>query len=226
MKHIPQIAYTLKIYDIIFQRKVCLKHIPDITFTLNINVMPARIAGGRLLLEHTDETASSEAAGQHRIWQQKLSSKPNGGGGTRAINSESRPNWTKLNYEQDNLFIWSRCYLGKAPLPGEICSLFLMKLVLRETSKKCPEFKCAPPLIWLENDIIVHLHWNTPHKRGGKQSGDVDWLIITKPCLLSTQEAWLQLRGICNVVYYFMILILGVTVVCDSVALTSVSDKS
>ena len=29
----------------------------------NIYVMPARIAGGRLLLEHTDETASSEAAG-------------------------------------------------------------------------------------------------------------------------------------------------------------------
>ena len=38
------------------------------------NVMPARIAGGRLLLEHTDETASSEAASQHRIRQRKLSS--------------------------------------------------------------------------------------------------------------------------------------------------------
>ena len=54
--------------------------------------MPARIAGGHLLLEHTDETASSEAAGQCRIRQRKLSSKLNGGGGTRAINSELRPN--------------------------------------------------------------------------------------------------------------------------------------
>ena len=188
--------------------------------------MPARIAGGHLLLEHTDETASSEAASQHRIWQQKFSSKPNGGGSTRAINSESRPNWNKLNYEQDNLFIWSRCYLEKAPLPGEICSLFSMKLALWETSKKCPKFKCAPPFIRLENDVIVHLHWNAPHKRGGKQSGDVDLLIITKPHLLGTQEVWLQLRGIRNMVYYFTILILGVTVNCDSVALTSVSDKS
>ena len=136
------------------------------------------------------------------------------------------PNWTKLNYEQDNLFIWSRCYLEKAPLPGEICSLFSMKLVLWETSKKCPKFKCAPPFIWLENDVIVHLHWNAPHKCGGKQSGDVDWLIIAKPRLLSTQEVRLQLRGIRNVVYYFTILVLGVTVNCNSVALTSVSDKS
>ena len=31
------------------------------------HVMPARIAGGCLLLEHTDETASSEAASQRRI---------------------------------------------------------------------------------------------------------------------------------------------------------------
>ena len=61
-------------------------------FKNKIYVMPARIAGGRLLLEHTDETASSEAAGQRRIRQRKLSSKPNGGGGTQAINSESRPN--------------------------------------------------------------------------------------------------------------------------------------
>ena len=102
------------------------------------NVMPARIAGGHLLLEHTDETASSEAASQRRIWQRKLFSKPNGGGGTQAINSESRPNWAELNYEQDNLFIWSRCYLGKAPFPDEIHSLFSMKHALRETSKKCP----------------------------------------------------------------------------------------
>ena len=33
------------------------------------NVMPARIVGGRLLLKHTDETALSEVAGQHRIRQ-------------------------------------------------------------------------------------------------------------------------------------------------------------
>ena len=39
-----------------------------------IYVMPARIVGGRLLLKHTDETASSEAAGQRRIQQRKLSS--------------------------------------------------------------------------------------------------------------------------------------------------------
>ena len=32
-----------------------------------IYVMPARIVGGHLLLKHTDETASSEAAGQRRI---------------------------------------------------------------------------------------------------------------------------------------------------------------
>ena len=38
------------------------------------NVMPVRIAGGHLQLEHTDETASSEAAGQCRIRQRKLSS--------------------------------------------------------------------------------------------------------------------------------------------------------
>ena len=88
------------------------------------------------------------------------------------------------------------------------------------------EFKCAPPFIRLENDVIVHQHWNTLHKRGGKQSGDINWLIITKPHLLNTQEARLQLRGICNVVYYFTILVLGVTVICNSVALTSVSDKS
>ena len=54
--------------------------------------MPARIAGGHLLLEHTDETTSSKAAGQCRIRQRKLSSKANGVSGTQAINSESRPN--------------------------------------------------------------------------------------------------------------------------------------
>ena len=42
--------------------------------TENICVMPARIAGGRLLLEHTEETASSEAASQCRIQRRKPSS--------------------------------------------------------------------------------------------------------------------------------------------------------
>ena len=101
-----------------------------------------------------------------------------------------------------------------------------MKLALRETSKKCPEFKHAPPFIRLENDIIVHLHWNAPHKCAGKQSGDIDWLIIAKPRLLSTQEERPRLRGIHNMMYYFTILILGVTVKRDSVALMLVSDKS
>ena len=59
-------------------------------------------------------------------------------------------------------------------------------LAQRETSKKCPKFKCAPPFIWLENDVIVHLHWNGLQEYGGKQSGDVDWLIITKLHLSST----------------------------------------
>ena len=72
----------------------------------------------------------------------------------------------------------------------------------------------------------MHLHWKALHKRGGKQYGDVDWLIITKPCLLSTQEVWPQLRGIHNVVYYITILILGATVNFDSMALISVSDES
>ena len=44
------------------------------SFCFSVYVMPARIAGGRLLLEHTDETASSEAVGQRRIQQRKLSS--------------------------------------------------------------------------------------------------------------------------------------------------------
>ena len=39
----------------------------DLTFPLLVYVMPARIVGGHLLLKHTDETASSEVAGQHRI---------------------------------------------------------------------------------------------------------------------------------------------------------------
>ena len=57
-------------------------------------------------------------------------------------------------------------------------------LTQRDTSKKCPEFKCAPPFIVLENDVIVHLHLNALQQCGGKQSGDVDWLIIAKPHLM------------------------------------------
>ena len=72
---------------------------------------------------------------------------------------------------------------------------------------------------------MVHLHWNTLHKHGGKQSGDVDWLIISKPCLLSSQKGWLWHQGIRNMMYYFTILILGATVSCDSMALISVSDE-
>ena len=100
------------------------------------------------------------------------------------------------------------------------------KLTLWETSRKCPEFKCTPPFIWMENDVIVHLHWNAPHKRGGKQSGDVNWLIIAKPHLLSTQEVQPQLRCIRNMMYHFTILVFGVTIKRDSMALTLVSDKS
>ena len=58
------------------------------------------------------------------------------------------------------------------------------------------------------NDVIVHLRWNAPHKGGWKQSGDIDWLIITKPCPSSTQEAWLWLQSIRNMMSYLMILIL------------------
>ena len=58
------------------------------------------------------------------------------------------------------------------------------------------------------NDIIVHLCWNAPHKHGGKQSGDIDWSIITKPHPLSTQEVRLRLRSICNMMSYLTILIL------------------
>ena len=58
------------------------------------------------------------------------------------------------------------------------------------------------------NDVIVHLRWNAPHKCGGKQSGDVDWSIITKPRPSSTQEARLRLRSVHNVMSYLTILIL------------------
>ena len=77
--------------------------------------------------------------------------------------------------------------LGKAPLPGELCLQTSMRLTHQETGKKCPKFKCNPPFILLEYDIIVHLHWNAPQSHGGKVSGDADWLIIHRPCPLSTQ---------------------------------------
>ena len=73
-------------------------------------------------------------------------------------------------------------------------------LAQRETSKKCPEFKYAPPFILLENDVIVHLHWNAPQQRGGKEYGDVDWPIIVKPHLLSTQGLVFDSQVICNMV--------------------------
>ena len=71
-----------------------------------------------------------------------------------------------------------------------------------------PQVQTCSPSYRSENDVIVHLRWNAPHKRGGKQSGDVDWSIVTKPCPLSTQEAWLRLRSICNMVSYLTILVL------------------
>ena len=78
-------------------------------------------------------------------------------------------------------------------------------LALWETSKKCPKFRCTSPFIGMR---MMHLRWNAPHKHGGKQSGDVDWSIITKPHPSSTQEAWLQLWSICNVMSYLTILVL------------------
>ena len=232
VKRVRQVSVQqTKIISSVLEKVNGQKESAAMMVTLEVNM--------RNICDASKNCRRSPPAGTHRwnrlVWgsrpaqnstTKKKSSKPNGGGGTWAINSESRPNWAELNYEQDNLFIWSRCYLGKAPLPGEIHSLFSTKLALRETSKKCPEFKHTPPFIWLENDVIVHLHWNAPHKRGGKWSGDVNWLIIAKPCLLSIGEVQLQLQGVRNVMYYFTILVLGVTIICDSVALTSVSDKS
>ena len=54
----------------------------------------------------------------------------------------------------------------------------------------------------------MHLCWNTLHKCGSKQSGDVDWSIITKPHPSSMQEAWLWLQSIRNMMSYLTILIL------------------
>ena len=57
------------------------------------------------------------------------------------------------------------------------------------------------------NVVIVHLRWNALHKHGGKQSGDVNWSIITKPHPSCTQEAWLWLWSIRNLMPYLTILI-------------------
>ena len=71
-----------------------------------------------------------------------------------------------------------------------------------------PRVQMCYPFYRGGNVIIVHLRWNALHKRGGKQSGDIDWSIITKPCPSSTQEAQLRLQSICNVMPYLMILVL------------------
>ena len=73
---------------------------------------------------------------------------------------------------------------------------------------------------------MVHLHWNAPQQCGRKEFGDMDWLIIVNPHLLSTQEVQLQLQGIHNVVYLIMILVLGAAVNRDSIALFLVSNNS
>ena len=98
-------------------------------------------------------------------------------------------------------------------------------LVQQETSKKYPEFKYAPPFILLENDIIVYLHWNAPQQCGGKQSGDVDWLIIIKPRLLSTQQVQPWLQCICNEMYWITILISGANASGEHMTLFSVSSR-
>ena len=71
------------------------------------------------------------------------------------------------------------------------------------------------------NEVIVPLRWNTPHKRGGKQSGDIDWSIISKPRPSSTQEALKRSQhdALSNDTRF------GVTAECNSLALSSVSDK-
>ena len=76
------------------------------------------------------------------------------------------------------------------------------------------------------NDVIVHLCWNAPHKRGRKQSGDVDWPIITKPCPLSTQRGitLAQKHSQCDVL--FNDTRFGDGAECDSSAPSLVSNKS
>ena len=71
-----------------------------------------------------------------------------------------------------------------------------------------PRVQLCSPSYRSGNDVIVHLRWNALHKHGGKQSGDINWSIITKPCPLSTQEVRLWLRSIPNVISYLTILVL------------------
>ena len=71
-----------------------------------------------------------------------------------------------------------------------------------------PRVQICSPSYRSGNDVKVHLGWNTPQKHGGKQSGDVDWSIITKPRPSSTQKAQLQLQSIRNVMPYLTILVL------------------
>ena len=80
-----------------------------------------------------------------------------------------------------------------------------------------PRVQTRYPFYSSRNDVIVHLRWNAPHKCGGKQSGDVDWSIITKPRPLSTQEARLQLQSIHNMMSYLTI--------CVSESLPSVTPR-
>ena len=63
------------------------------------------------------------------------------------------------------------------------------------------------PFYRSRNDIIVHLRWNALHKHGGKQSGDVNWSIITKPHPLSTQEVQLWLQSVRIMMSYLTICI-------------------
>ena len=60
--------------------------------SLIIYVMPARIAGGRLLLNNTIETALSEAAGHAEFDNETFLLNQMVGGVNRLFDSESRPN--------------------------------------------------------------------------------------------------------------------------------------
>ena len=71
-----------------------------------------------------------------------------------------------------------------------------------------PRVQTRYPFYRSGNDIIVHLHWNALHKCGRKQSGDVDWSIITKHHPSSTQEVQLQLQSVHNMMSYLTILVL------------------
>ena len=76
------------------------------------------------------------------------------------------------------------------------------------------------------NDVIVHLRWKAPHKRGGKQCGDVDWSIITKPPPLEYSiGATLALKRPQHDVL-FNNTHFGDGAQCDSSAPSSVSNKS